>query len=614
MVPKTTGGLPEDHNALIAQMYELAINPSAYEALVSLSDATVRTIQDPPGMDKARHDDLDAHAQRAETILSRLENEQPAVVPTSVADTVVTAPYPILVLSWDARVLAASRAFGDSFGDFSAPSDIEAFLSEASFPGEWNKVRATLADARLRDDRVPGALQIEVPGTMNRMLFVLHHTECPVDSDVGAVLCGLSPRMSTEAGAAVKCHFGLTEAEFDIVRRIIGGDSAQEIARARETSLQTVRTQVKSLLLKTGFGSQIELVRQLGAFRTIHTLSNAPPSALDALEAPAEPSGADPGAVMRRVKLASGVRLDYALIGPEGGRPVLFVHGMVDSPKMNARLHAILKNRRIRLVAPVRPHFGASSGYASDDIPTRTFGDRVAELLDMLRLEKPLPVIGHMAGALYAYHLAIHHPERVSRIVSVAGAVPMVQPWQFDGMSKGHRIAGLTARHTPSLLRLLTRGGIAMLRNNREDFMLRLAFHDSAIDLAHAQSEEMRALVFDRFRFLTEQGHKAFEVDIKLVSDDWASLATKIKKPVALVHGAHDRVVLPKGVQIFARQIDAPLILCPNSGQLVWSRNPRLAFDMLDAADTVQAETNLVTTPQAPRGFSSRRDRPPPDF
>ncbi len=585
-MPKSPDESPEDQNALIAQMYELAINPSAFETLVSLSDMAVRAIKDPLDQEERPDNDLDEHARRADAILSRLGAEQPAVAPTSVADAIVEDPCPVIVLSWDARVVTTSRAFGEAFGTFAAPSEAEAFLAAASFPGEWEKLRAALAAARPQNKQVLGALQVEIPGLTKRMLFILHQMQCPEDSRVGAILCGLSPKMSGDAGAAVKQHFGLTEAELDIVRRLIGGDGVREIATARGTSLQTVRTQTKLLLQKTGFGSQIELIRQLGSFRTIPSVSNAAPNGL---AAPGGGWGADVRSVMQSVELVSGARLDYALIGPEDGKLVLFIHGLVDSVKMNAGIRALLQGRGIRLLAPVRPHFGASSGYDSGEDPGRAFGDRLAELFDMLCLAEPLPVIGHMAGAFYAYRLAIDHPEKVSHIVSVAGAVPMAESWQFEGMSKGHRIAGLTARRAPSLLRLLTRGGIAFLQSNREDYLLKLAFHDSSFDLAFAETEEMRALVLDRFRFMTAQGHQAFEVDLKLVSSDWSHLIKQIAKPVALVHGAHDRVVLSKGVEIFARQIAAPLRMCPSSGQLVWSTSPHLAFDMLDALAPVNA-------------------------
>ncbi|HEY3820641.1 MAG TPA: response regulator transcription factor [Polyangiaceae bacterium] len=48
---------------------------------------------------------------------------------------------------------------------------------------------------------------------------------------------------------------GLSETEADVLRRSALGESRQEIARARGTSEQTIRTQIGRMLAKTGDGS-----------------------------------------------------------------------------------------------------------------------------------------------------------------------------------------------------------------------------------------------------------------------------------------------------------------------------------------------------------------------
>ena len=248
-------------------------------------------------------------------------------------------------------------------------------------------------------------------------------------------------------------HFDLTDAERRILRHLVNGDAPQDIASQRQTSVQTVRTQIKSLLAKTGFSSQVDLMRQ------ITTIGRRDP-----VEDPAIPSsGSDhhprpAPRILRQFRPALGGMMEYTRIGPKDGRPVLYLHGLIDSLTMSDNIHAALHAHGIRLIAPVRPSFGGSTAYGSQETPEQGFADRVVALLDHLQIEAPVPVIGHMAGAFYAYHLAQRHPQRIAQIVAVAGAVPMAEPWQFAKMSKGHRIAGLTARRAPSLLRLLSSG------------------------------------------------------------------------------------------------------------------------------------------------------------
>ena len=53
--------------------------------------------------------------------------------------------------------------------------------------------------------------------------------------------------------------YKLTAAEIEIVRSIVGGKIVKQIARDRDRSTETVRTQVRSILSKTGTHSQAEL-------------------------------------------------------------------------------------------------------------------------------------------------------------------------------------------------------------------------------------------------------------------------------------------------------------------------------------------------------------------
>lgn len=58
--------------------------------------------------------------------------------------------------------------------------------------------------------------------------------------------------------------YGLTAAETDIALQLFAGRSAEDIAQSRAVTVQTVRTQIKSLLAKSGARRQVELVAQLG--------------------------------------------------------------------------------------------------------------------------------------------------------------------------------------------------------------------------------------------------------------------------------------------------------------------------------------------------------------
>lgn len=57
---------------------------------------------------------------------------------------------------------------------------------------------------------------------------------------------------------------GLTDAERDVLARVVRGDSNAAIAKARKTSVRTVANQVASLLRKTSSKSRYDLIRRYG--------------------------------------------------------------------------------------------------------------------------------------------------------------------------------------------------------------------------------------------------------------------------------------------------------------------------------------------------------------
>ena len=123
-----------------------------------------------------------------------------------------------------------------------------------------------------------------------------------------------------------------------------------------------------------------------------------------------------------RKALETGVSLHYAQRGPEGGLPVVFLHGYVDSWKSFARVFDALP-ATCPIVAPdLRGHGDSDkpqSGYALDDY--------VRDLLlfwNALGLEKA-HLVGHSMGSFIAQVFAARYPGRVERLVLVSSAASL---------------------------------------------------------------------------------------------------------------------------------------------------------------------------------------------
>lgn len=76
-------------------------------------------------------------------------------------------------------------------------------------------------------------------------------------------------RWHNAAPTILRAAFGLSTAETEVALALAGGQTRDEIAAARDTSIQTVKAQLKSIFAKLGVNREVELVAMLaGALRT----------------------------------------------------------------------------------------------------------------------------------------------------------------------------------------------------------------------------------------------------------------------------------------------------------------------------------------------------------
>jgi DNA-binding CsgD family transcriptional regulator len=91
-----------------------------------------------------------------------------------------------------------------------------------------------------------------------------------------ALVIATDPSRRVPPSAAMLSEvFGLSRGETAVAAALAGGHSAEEVARARGTSLETVRSQIRSILSKTGAANLRDLERMLASLPTAGLLSPA---------------------------------------------------------------------------------------------------------------------------------------------------------------------------------------------------------------------------------------------------------------------------------------------------------------------------------------------------
>lgn len=433
--------------------------------------------------------------------------------------------------------------------------------------------------ARIEPAEPPRAQLLTLHDTDGQPHHMLALPTMLADRSTHMVLRSANARWSPLLGEILRDSFELSDSELEIVALMIDGLDLPGIADERGRKLSTVRTQLKAILRKTRVRSQPQLVRLILGL---------------AAHLPADGAAETMPRNVHFLTLRSGRRMPFHRIGPVRGRPVLFLHGMLDGVAVTETLTQELVRRDIQLIAPERPFFGSATGIDSDALPpgmalprdaVPLFADDLDQLCRFLNLEQ-LVVIGHMAGAVYAFGFAARHPDRVRAIVNVAGGVPIVSPRQFSAMSARQRLVAYTARYTPTALPFILRAGIRQIDTGGEHRFIQALYADSPFDQPLTRQLEIMDLMRDGVRYAVAQGYNAFEMDSYHVVRDWTALANASRCPVHLVHGRHDPVVSCASVGDFAARLGqrAQLHVVDDIGQLVYFARPDRVLAVVEQA------------------------------
>jgi pimeloyl-ACP methyl ester carboxylesterase len=114
----------------------------------------------------------------------------------------------------------------------------------------------------------------------------------------------------------------------------------------------------------------------------------------------------------------NGINLYYETVG--SGRPMILLHGGLGSGEMFGPILPTLAGHHQVIVVDLQGH-----GRTADidrPIDVRLMADDVAALIDHLGLEKP-DVVGYSLGGGVALQVAVHHPDKVGRLVSASANI-----------------------------------------------------------------------------------------------------------------------------------------------------------------------------------------------
>ncbi|MFK5978482.1 MAG: alpha/beta fold hydrolase [Rhizobiaceae bacterium] len=570
-----------DRERLITEIYEVVLKPERFDQFMMLWDEHISMAlsdlddlkKTPPNRNLLDDPELEAHFKRAYEILEKLGREgSGAATPQSYSEQ---NAYPTFFVAKNGRIIDANSAAMDIIGYAKNLVDI----AQHTECGDYKKLKKLVSKLESPQSlEQVSVLRMNVVTKDNgenksEHLFLAKPMKFQREGPTLLCIYAMNIVWSDDLRNVLLDAFSMTGSEMEIAEGLCSGKSLAQISIERNRSIHTIRTQVKSLIQKSGTSSQSDLVRVI---LTLASFGNAKDQqnnlSLKRLDA----------GQRIEIKVGNNLIMPVHIIGPEDGRPVLFLHGMLDGAAVSKAVGIMLQRLNIKLVAPTRPSFGDCPPAYNIATAPEEFAHDLKLIMDELNI-KSAPIIGHMAGSIYAFAAAAMLKHRISAIISVSGGVPIKSVQQFKLMSPRQRIVAWTARFTPALLPSILRSGISQIDSGDEEYFMNALFVEDTCDRRATENLNIRAAIHAGYRFAVAQGHRAFEVDSRHVTRDWSSYVEATRQPVTLLHGVHDPVVAIDTVRDFACTHDRfELIEHDDAGQLIFYQKPEMIFSIVE--------------------------------
>jgi haloalkane dehalogenase len=239
---------------------------------------------------------------------------------------------------------------------------------------------------------------------------------------------------------------------------------------------------------------------------------------------------------------------------PEGGPPVVCVHGFPESSRMWVPLIEALAAGGRRGLAPDLYGFGDSTDFGPATFENSR--ERFAAWIDALGLDSVALVV-HDWGGFVGLSWACDHPERVAALV--------VSDTGFFADGKWHGMAkALRSEQGEELIGALDRAGFAGLLNSSGEI-----FDQAALDAYWAPFAEDAG---GRGQRSTLEFYRSMDFE-KLVP--WQGKLAAIGAPTLILWGADDPFAPLAGAKRFEREIPgAQLIAIEDGGHFVFDQHP----------------------------------------
>ena len=449
---------------------------------------------------------------------------------------VIEVDAPAMVLTPTRVVAAMNAAARERFDAVQEQKNDLHWLDPVSKP-EFRRI-LSIASARSESAR---AIVRTVGKDDERGLAEVFTVAGAVPSSRLVAVRALETEWSDQAEDALVQAFALTKAECDVARLLYTSRDLASIARSRGTSLHTTRTQLQTILRKTGTVSQVDLIRLLG-FLTARTGHDR----RDGGDAWRDPWGNE-----RVLTRPDGRPLAYSWTGAPDGHPALLVHGSVQGYILGRETEQRLARENIKLYAISRPGFGRS---VSD--PNRGFIEDQIEAVDwflqQLNFQGGIPAIGLGNGSMPLLQLAAKRRSAFSRLL-VMGVLWPLSPAHLGRLTPTQRALAGFGRLAPHTAEMFVKISRHYIRKKGIDWYLARGWGDVPEVQATLADPDIIPLIRNACQLSVSGSSLDFIREMQGLWKIDRTVYERITCPVHHIHGEYDRSVSAQEGADFAK-------------------------------------------------------------
>ena len=343
---------------------------------------------------------------------------------------------------------------------------------------------------------------------------------------------------------ALAAEHGLSLREQALVRALLQSGDLKQAAADIGVSYESGRTYLKRIYEKTGFKSQPAL---------LNAISQNPLAAFRARKV----SDEEKYEVRQLLTLSDGRKLEYFILGPKNGKPVLVFDALsgssIDLIGWPKQYLEHLEHYGLQLIMPCRPGIYRSDFKQLESL--RDFAPDIAALIDHLG-HRQVGLMAFSFGSGVALATALELQDRVSKVVLSCPSYPAYRHENWRELDQFYHLSAVLARRWPAMFRQLIPFIVRSIIQNAKSYMERYCKRSNSEDdiriLLHPTIGKRSAKMLEE---RTASGIKGMVEENLLNSRGWDFSAQSIQCPVEVYHGYHDNVAPHEGGRLLAEHL-----------------------------------------------------------